>query len=84
MSQPTIRKSFYVGIAVSGYEKGQRLGLWKTVEVSNKNEVPYKIALQDEGDTILKYGHDIGKVNPIEKVRYITETKNNGNTKFRL
>ena len=38
----------------------------KTVEVSSMNEVPlgHKIALQDlkEGDTILKYGHDIGKV----------------------
>ena len=38
----------------------------KTVKVNSTNEVPlgHKIALQDlkEGDTILKYGHDIGKV----------------------
>ena len=38
----------------------------KTIKVSSINEVPlgHKIALKDlkEGDTILKYGHDIGKV----------------------
>ena len=38
----------------------------KTVDVSSTNEVPlgHKIALKDlkVGDTIFKYGHDIGKV----------------------
>ena len=38
----------------------------KTIKVNSLNEVPlgHKIALKDlkEGDTILKYGHDIGKV----------------------
>ena len=38
----------------------------KTVKITSINEIPlgHKIALQDlrEGDTILKYGHDIGKV----------------------
>ena len=48
----------------------------KTVKVSSINEVPlgHKIALQDlkEGDTILKYGHDIGKVvKPIKKGEHV-------------
>ena len=38
----------------------------KTIKIKSINEVPlgHKIALKDlkEGDTILKYGHDIGKV----------------------
>ena len=38
----------------------------KTINIKSINEIPlgHKIALQDlkEGDTILKYGHDIGKV----------------------
>ena len=38
----------------------------KTIKIKSINEVPlgHKIALQDlkERDTILKYGHDIGKV----------------------
>ena len=38
----------------------------KSTKIQSKNEIPlgHKIALQDlkEGDTILKYGHDIGKV----------------------
>ena len=38
----------------------------KTVKIQSVNEIQlgHKIALQDlkEGDTILKYGHDIGKV----------------------
>ena len=37
-----------------------------SVKIQSKNEIPlgHKIALQDlkAGDTILKYGHDIGKV----------------------
>ena len=44
----------------------------KTVKINSIAEIPlgHKIALQDlkEGDTILKYGHDIGKVvKPIKK-----------------
>ena len=38
----------------------------KSTKIQSKNEIPlgHKIALQDlkAGDTILKYGHDIGKV----------------------
>ena len=38
----------------------------KTVSIQSLNEIPlgHKIAMidLDEGDTILKYGHDIGKV----------------------
>ena len=52
-------------------KKGQDCNAWimendKSIKVPSLNEVPlgHKIALQDlkEGDTILKYGHDIGKV----------------------
>ena len=38
----------------------------KSTKIQSKNEIPlgHKIAMVDlgEGDTILKYGHDIGKV----------------------
>ena len=38
----------------------------KSTKIQSKNEIPlgHKIAMIDlnEGDTILKYGHDIGKV----------------------
>ena len=37
-----------------------------SVQIQSKNEIPlgHKIAMSDfkEGDTIIKYGHDIGKV----------------------
>ena len=44
----------------------------KTIKITSIIEIPlgHKMALQDlkEGDTILKYGHDIGKViKPIKK-----------------
>ena len=44
----------------------------KTIKIKAISEISlgHKIALQDlkEGDTILKYGHDIGKVvSPIKK-----------------
>ena len=44
----------------------------KSITITSINEIPlgHKIALQDfkKGDTILKYGHDIGKViKPIKK-----------------
>ena len=38
----------------------------KTVKIKSEDEIPlgHKIAMSDlnEGDTIIKYGHDIGKV----------------------
>ena len=58
-------------VVIENTKKGQECNAWimendKTVKVSSINEVPlgHKIALKDlkEGDTILKYGHDIGKV----------------------
>ena len=58
-------------VVIESTKKGQECNAWimendKTVNISSISEVPlgHKIALQDlkEGDTILKYGHDIGKV----------------------
>ena len=48
----------------------------KTIKIKSINEISlgHKIALQDfkEGDTILKYGHDIGKViAPIKKGAHV-------------
>tara|TARA_B100000470_G_scaffold118642_1_gene91501 strand:+ start:41 stop:328 length:288 start_codon:yes stop_codon:yes gene_type:complete len=48
----------------------------KSVKIQSKNEIRlgHKIAMVDlkEGDTILKYGHDIGKVvNNIKKGEYV-------------
>jgi len=64
-------------VVIETTKKGQNCSAWimendKTVKVSSVAEIPlgHKIALQDlkEGDTILKYGHDIGKVvKPIKK-----------------
>ena len=64
-------------VVIETTKKGQECNAWimendKTVKVNSTNEVPlgHKIALKDlaEGDTILKYGHDIGKVvKPIKK-----------------
>tara|TARA_B100002051_G_scaffold231098_1_gene229023 strand:- start:630 stop:917 length:288 start_codon:yes stop_codon:yes gene_type:complete len=64
-------------VVVETTKKGQECNAWimendKSIKVSSINEVPlgHKIALKDlkEGDTILKYGHDIGKVvKPIKK-----------------
>ena len=38
--------------------------VWYTVEAKNEVPLGHKLALTDlkEGDTIIKYGHDIGKV----------------------
>ena len=68
-------------VVIETTKKGQDCSAWimendKTVKVSSMNEVPlgHKIALQDlkEGDTILKYGHDIGKVvKPIKKGEHV-------------
>ena len=58
-------------VVIETTKKGQDCNAWimendKSIKVPSLNEVHlgHKIALQDlkEGDTILKYGHDIGKV----------------------
>ena len=58
-------------VVIETTKKGQECNAWimendKTIKIKSINEVPlgHKIALKDlkEGDTILKYGHDIGKV----------------------
>ena len=48
----------------------------KSAKIQAKNEIPlgHKIAMSDlkEGDTIIKYGHDIGKVvKPIKKGEHV-------------
>jgi (2R)-sulfolactate sulfo-lyase subunit alpha len=64
-------------VVVEKTKKSQDCNAWimendKTVKINSIAEIPlgHKIALKDlkEGDTILKYGHDIGKViKPIKK-----------------
>ena len=58
-------------IVIEKVTKGQDCGSWimeddSSSKVKSESEIPlgHKIALQDlkEGDTIIKYGHDIGKV----------------------
>jgi len=58
-------------VVIETTKKGQDCSAWimendKTVKINSISEIPlgHKIALQDlkEGETILKYGHDIGKV----------------------
>ena len=58
-------------VVIEATKKNQECDAWimendKSIKVLSLNEVPlgHKIALQDlkEGDAILKYGHDIGKV----------------------
>ncbi|MDC0472425.1 UxaA family hydrolase [Pelagibacteraceae bacterium] len=58
-------------VVIETTKKGQNCSAWvmendKTIKVDSIAEIPlgHKIALKDlnEGDTILKYGHDIGKV----------------------
>ena len=58
-------------VVIDRISKNQECNAWimendKTIKIKSINEIPlgHKIALQDfkEGDTILKYGHDIGKV----------------------
>ena len=61
-----------VGVVVIDTTKsGQNCNCWimeadKTVKIQSNHNIPlgHKIALKDfkEGDTILKYGHDIGRV----------------------
>ena len=64
-------------VVIETTKKGQDCSAWimendKTVKINSIAAIPlgHKIALSDlkEGDTILKYGHDIGKVvKPIKK-----------------
>ena len=64
-------------VVIETTKKGQDCSAWimendKTVKINSITEIPlgHKIALSDleEGDTIIKYGHDIGKVvKPIKK-----------------
>ena len=58
-------------VVIDSTVKNQEYSCWimendKTVKIQSINNIPlgHKIALKDfkEGDTILKYGHDIGKV----------------------
>ena len=64
-------------VVIEKTTKNQEYNGWvmendKTIKITSINEIPlgHKIALQDikDGDPILKYGHDIGKVvKPIKK-----------------
>ena len=58
-------------VVIEKVNKNQKCNCWimendKSVNIQSINEIPlgHKIAMKDlnEGDTILKYGHDIGKV----------------------
>ena len=53
-------------VVIETTKKVQECNAWIMENDKSINEIPlgHKIALQDlkEGDTILKYGHDIGKV----------------------
>jgi len=58
-------------VVVEGIEPGQALEGWvmdtdATVALTARSAIPlgHKIALRDfaEGDTVVKYGHDIGRV----------------------
>ena len=58
-------------VVIDRISKNQECNAWimendKTIKIKSINEIPlgHKIALKDfkAGDTILKYGHDIGKV----------------------
>jgi (2R)-sulfolactate sulfo-lyase subunit alpha len=68
-------------VVVEGVKSGQELSGWimeddKDIKVTAKNDIPigHKVALQDyrEGDTVIKYGVDIGKVvQPIRKGEHL-------------
>ena len=75
MSQPDLiihdEKDNVGVVVIEATKKGQNCNAWimendKTVDVHSTNDIPlgHKIALKDlnVGDTIYKYGHDIGKV----------------------
>ncbi|HET7364517.1 MAG TPA: UxaA family hydrolase [Burkholderiales bacterium] len=68
-------------VVVEGVKAGQHLTGWimeddKDIEVVAKNDIPigHKLALRDyrEGDTVIKYGVDIGRVvRPIAKGEHL-------------
>ena len=68
-------------VVVEGVRAGQHLAAWimeenRDVEVVAKNDIPigHKLALRDyrDGDTIIKYGVDIGRVlKPIAKGEHV-------------
>ena len=67
-------------VVIESTKKGQDCSAWvmendKTMKINSISEIPlgHKIAMQDlkEGDTIVKYGHDIGKV-----IKYIKKGDN--------
>ena len=68
-------------VVVEGVKSGQHLNGWimednKDIEVVARNDIPigHKLALKDyrEGDTVIKYGVDIGRVvKPIAKGEHL-------------
>ena len=68
-------------VVVEGIKAGQHLSGWimeddKDIEVVARSDIPigHKVALKDyrEGDTVIKYGVDIGKVvKPIAKGEHL-------------
>ena len=75
MSQPDLiihdEKDNVGVVVIETTKKDQDCSAWimendKTIKVQSTNDIPlgHKIALKDlkTGDTIFKYGHDIGKV----------------------
>ena len=68
-------------VVVEGVNSGQALSGWimeddKDLEITAKNDIPigHKVALRDyqPGDTVIKYGVDIGKVvQPIRKGEHL-------------
>ena len=75
MSQPDLiihdEKDNVGVVVIDSTTKDQEYSCWimennKTIKIQSTNNIPlgHKIALKDfkQGDTILKYGHDIGKV----------------------
>ena len=68
-------------VVVEGVKSGQSLKGWimeddKDLEVTAKSDIPigHKVALRDyqSGDTVIKYGVDIGKVvQPIRKGEHL-------------
>ena len=75
MSQPDLiihdEKDNVGVVVIETTKKGQNCSAWimendKSITIKSKNEISlgHKIAMLDlnVGDTILKYGHDIGKV----------------------
>lgn len=68
-------------VVVEGVKAGQDLSGWvmeddKDLRITARSDIPigHKVALQDyqEGDTVIKYGVDIGKVvQPIKKGEHL-------------